>query len=344
VVEEDPDRPPFVSIVVTVKDSVKALPTLLADFEALDWPSDGAEVVLVDAFSTDGTWQLVEEWARTSRFHVVAAQRKGRIGAGRNEGFRRAAGALVAVTDADMRVPAQWLMELVAGMDDPEIGVVGGPNDSAADDLVSRAIACVPVHGPSLGEVPVLGRSRYRQDFTTDEDIYACVTRNSLFRREAFEGAGGFDESLVATEDPELNQRILKAGYKLRYRKAAGVRHIHRDSLGAFYRQQKNYAIGQAHANRSQPEMRSVKQAAPAIAAFVFVLSSVIAVVDVRFFWVAGAVGGAAVLFVVFYAVKAAVVRRDPALLVALPWFVLAWQLAWVVGFPKGQWSRPHAD
>ena len=330
---------PGVSLVVTVKDMADEIEGLLADVAGLDWPDECLQLVLVDAFSSDGTWPQIQEFAAEASFDVAAVQKEGRIGAGRNEGFRLAAHDLVAVTDADMRVPRRWLHELVAGMDEPDIGVVGGPNDSATDDLVSRTIACIPVHGPSLGIVPILRGNKYTRDYTTDSDVYACVTRNSLFRREAFDAAGGFDEGLIATEDPELNRRILDEGYRLRYRRAAGVRHVQRETLGAFHRQQRNYAVGQVHANRRHPGMRSVKQVAPSLGCAAFLVTLLFGLVDVRLLLVPAALAAAAVLFVVYYAVRCAIVKRDPALLVTVPLFVLAWQFAWVVGYPKGTWE-----
>lgn len=327
------------SIVVTVKDSAETLPGLLEDFLDLDWPAEKLETVLVDAFSTDGTWQQVQAFADRAPFDVVAVQKAGWIAVGRNEGFRHATGQFVAVTDADMRVPADWLRQLVAGMDDG-IGVVGGPNDSARDDLVARTVGTIPVHGPSLDAVPVFGRRKYREDFTTDTDVYACVTRNSLFRRAAFEEVGGFDESLKVTEDPELNHRILQGGWRLRYRRAAGVRHVHRETLGAFFKQQRDYAFWQGRVNRTHAELASLKMVLPALGAFLFVLFLTLTLVDARALLVAAALAGGAVLVTLAYAFQAVVARRDPALLLTLPVFFVAWQFAWVVAYLPGLWSR----
>lgn len=323
---------------VTVKDSAATLPGLLEDFLRLDWPARRLQAVIVDAYSTDGTWEQVQAFVDDAPFEVVAAQKAGWIAVGRNEAFRHATGQFVAVTDADMRVPEDWLRQLVAGMDDG-IGVVGGPNDSARDDLVSRTVGTIPVHGPSLDAVPVFSRRKYRQDFNPDADVYACVTRNSLFRRTAFEEVGGFDESLKVTEDPELNHRILKAGWKLRYRRAAGVRHVQRETLGAFFKQQRDYAFWQGRVNRTHPEMAALKMMLPALGAFFFVLFLMLAWVDARALLVAGALAGLAVLVTLGYTVQAVVVRRDPALLATLPVFFVAWQLAWVLAYLPGLWS-----
>lgn len=326
---------PFVSVVVTTKNAAKHLPDLLADFDRLDWPRDHLEILIVDANSTDGTWELLVAHRERSVFPLGLARKPGFIGAGRNEGFRRARGTFIAVTDADMRVPPQWIRELVAGMEDG-IGVVGGPNETANDDLGSRAQAAIPTHGPSVGAVPILGRNRWRQDYTTDRDVYGAVTRNSLFRKAAFDAVGGFDETLRVTEDPELMHRILQAGWRIRYRRAAAVRHVHRDSLRAFFRQQRNYAYWQAHVNRKHPELGGVKQRAPAAALTVFLLWLALSPWRVEFLYGAALAAVLALLVTMSYAVRAAVQKRDASLLVAVPVYFVTWQLAWAIAFPMG--------
>lgn len=332
-----PAAEPFVSVVVTTKDAAVHLPHLLGDFDGLDWPRDRLEIVLVDAHSTDGTWQIIQDFAARSSFPVIAQPRAGFIGAGRNRGFELARGVFVAVTDADMRVPPDWLRRLIAGMDEG-VGVVGGPNETHARDLTSRTIAAIPTHGPSVGAVPLIGRNRWQTDYETDADVYGAVTRNSLFRKEAFDAAGGFDESLRVTEDPELNYRILRAGFRIRYRRAAAVEHVHRDSLAAYFRQQRLYAYWQAHVSRKHPGLAAAKQKAPAIAALVFLLTVPLFVVDPRLALVPAALVASGVAIALLYGVRVAAVKRDPLLALSIPIFFLAWQLAWVFGYPAGAW------
>lgn len=337
---------PFISVVVTTKNAARHLPDLLADFGALDWPRDRLEFVLVDAHSTDGTWEGILEFAKRPPAPVVARQWPGFIGAGRNEGFRLARADFVAVTDADMRVPATWLRELWTGMGDG-VGVVGGPNEAYGTDATSRAIAAIPTHGPSVGAVPVGGVNRWKEDYETSTDVYGAVTRNSLFRKAAFDAAGGFDESLRVTEDPELNFRILRAGYRIRYRRAAGVRHVHRDTLRSFTRQQGSYAYWQAHVNRKHPGLASLKHWAPAAAGLLFVLVLALAFVETRFALVALALVAVAVLAALGYGGRAALVRGEPDLVLVVPLYFLAWQLAWAVAYPAGvlharKWAQGH--
>lgn len=338
-----PSAHPLVSIVVTVKDAADALPDLLSDFSRLTWPPARLELVLVDGGSRDRTVGLANEWARTAPFHMRVLEKTGGISVGRNEGFRNARGEFVAVTDADMRVPPDWIDQLMAGMSEDTIGVVGGPNETARNDLISRCVATIPTHGPSLGSVFLFSPNPYPRDFTTDRDVYAAVTRNSLFRKRAFEEAGGFDERLVVTEDPELNYRILQAGFRLRYRRAARVEHVHRDTLGSFYRQQRGYAYWQAHVNRKHRALWSVKHPAPALGALLVLLLAGLSPVSPYALVGAVTLAIGALLFTFLYTLRAVLVKRDAALLLVLPIYFLAWQWAWITGYPAGAWRARRA-
>src|SRR5581483_10830145 len=150
------------------------------------------------------------------------------------------------------------------------VAVVGGPNEAAGGGWFSRGVATLPTHGPSRGAVFLFAPNKYHKDFETTTDVYASVTRNSLFRKEAVEQVGGFDEALVVTEDPELNRRLLDAGWRLRYRAQAEVRHVHRDRWGSFFSQQRKYAFWQAHVNRKHPKMFQPKHWLPTAALLAF--------------------------------------------------------------------------
>jgi glycosyltransferase involved in cell wall biosynthesis len=73
---------PLVSVVVTVRNDKKNLANLLEDILGLDWPHDRLELVVVDAYSTDGTWELLQEFTRKAPFPVTTAQKEGTIAAG----------------------------------------------------------------------------------------------------------------------------------------------------------------------------------------------------------------------------------------------------------------------
>ncbi len=336
---------PFVSVVVTVLNAEATIARCLDSLLSVDYPQDRCEIIIVDALSADRTRQIVREYSTRAggRPSVRLLERAGTIGAGRNEGIRNALGDFVAVTDADVAVDPQWLRELLNGFGlGGRVGAVGGPNNSATDDVVSRTIGCLPVHGPSLEEVPLLGRNRYGESFVSDSDWYTNVTRNSMFRRDALAQVGGFAEELISTEDPELNHRLHLAGWKTAYNPRAVVHHFHPASLRAFHRQMKHYAYGHAHTTVRKPYMRKPKQFLPSLA-----LAAVVALVAAAAFWPAAlwlllAALAAGLGLVALYGVRCALARRDPRLALTAPIYLLAWQWAWAWQYPRGLLRLPE--
>ncbi|MCA1814505.1 MAG: glycosyltransferase [Halobacteriales archaeon] len=329
---------PFVSVVITVLNAERYLPRCLDSLLAVAYPKDRYEVVIVDAQSKDRTPAIVQEYAARTKGapEVRLFAKPGSIGVGRNEGVRHARGEFVAVTDGDMVVSQEWLRELLAGFALGErIGAVGGPNNTATRDVASLSVACIPVHGPTLDEVPLLGRNRYRAPFVSSTDWYTNVTRNSMYRKDVLDAVGGFAEELISTEDPELNARIHQAGWRTAYNPKAVVFHHHRGSLGAFYRQQRHYAYGHADTTKKRPYMRKPKQFLPAAGLALLVLLALLGLAW-RPAWVAlGVLLLLALLGLLQYGLRAALIHKDARLVLSAPASFAAWQLAWAIHYPR---------
>jgi glucosyl-dolichyl phosphate glucuronosyltransferase len=97
------------SVVIATYNRAADLRETLASLANLS-PHDSWEVIVVDNNSSDDTRHVVNEWA--SRFPVelryLSEPRQGRSPA-LNTGIRAARGSIIATTDDDVRVPADWL-------------------------------------------------------------------------------------------------------------------------------------------------------------------------------------------------------------------------------------------
>jgi GT2 family glycosyltransferase len=131
--------------------------------------------------------------------------------AARNTGIAATTAPLVVTTDDDVRPRPGWLARLVAGLMPGDAGV-GGP---------------VVAHQPSTA----LGRFadwRHPLDAQLDpQRTRYLVTANSLWRREALDQVGPFDETFLAPggEELELCDRLLRAGWTLGWTPDAVVEH-----------------------------------------------------------------------------------------------------------------------
>ncbi|MCI4368364.1 MAG: glycosyltransferase, partial [Thermoplasmata archaeon] len=117
----DPTGPAFVSVVVTVKNESRHLRHL---FESLRGQEAPFEVVLVDALSRDGTFEIAKEYERNFPGMFRAFQRYGSRGIGRNVGVHEARGEFVAFIDGDCFADSRWLHQLRGGFQ--SVDVVAG--------------------------------------------------------------------------------------------------------------------------------------------------------------------------------------------------------------------------
>ncbi|UCE75338.1 MAG: glycosyltransferase, partial [Methanomassiliicoccales archaeon] len=246
---------PFVSVVMTVLNMERTIRECIESLINLDYPKHKYEIIVVDGKSKDRTKEIVRSFIdETKDPKIRLFEKEGLVGVGRNEAFSHAKGEFIAITDGDMVVPPDWLSNLVEGFEDDVAGV-GGPNDNADKSLITTAISCIDVQGPSNDVVPLFGRNPYQKEKKSNSDVYTTVCRNTAYRKSVLDEIKGFDIRIISCDDPELNIKILKKGYKLKYIPEALVLHHHRSSILGFYKQQRRYAVSQAIVNKIHPEL-----------------------------------------------------------------------------------------
>lgn len=187
------------------------------------------ELIVIDDGSTDATAALA------SRYDVRLARTPNRgLSRARNTGIDMATGEIVAFIDGDARPDPHWLHYLAHAFATSDFVGVGGPNiQPEGDPWAAECVAAAPG-----GPIHVLSSDRVA------EHIPGC---NMAFRRRALVDVGGFDPRYrVAGDDVDLCWRLQERGWTLGFHAGAMVWHHHRDSVGAFWRQQRGYGRAEA--------------------------------------------------------------------------------------------------
>ena len=160
------------------------------------------EVVIVDAGSNDGTWDLLRaEEARTDRPWVMRALQDFRcnIARGRNLAIEAADGEIMVSTDIGCDWDRLWLEELVRPLE----------NDSA-DHVVngSWAVSREDLHGPwALAEWALKGDQR----FEATEGSHSS-SRAIAFRKDCWKALGGYPEDLTLAADDAVFALLIQKG------------------------------------------------------------------------------------------------------------------------------------
>lgn len=124
---QQPQSWPTVSIVIAAHNEADPLPAKLASLEALDYPADKVQWVVVSDGSTDGTEQVLRKAFAGHSNRIVHHYEKslGKCGA-LNQGVELATGEIIVFMDARQVVSKNALRALVPCLLDKSIGAASG--------------------------------------------------------------------------------------------------------------------------------------------------------------------------------------------------------------------------
>ena len=189
----------LVSVAVPVYNNDLTIEPCITSLVTQDYPA--VEVVVIDDGSEDKTAALVEGLAlRHSNVRLIRSRHHG-PSYSRNLGIRESKGEIVLFADADAVYSKDYLSKGVAALlKDEQTGAVcvTGTIWIKKSTFVSRGIAL---------------EYEMKQRFLKSgkwKPYFAF-----LYRREALELVGGFDETLFQSEDKDLFERVKASGYSV---------------------------------------------------------------------------------------------------------------------------------
>ena len=215
---DDLARLPSITVVISTRNRGEGIAGTVETILLNDHPD--FEVRIIDQSDGTETGASLERFRNDPRFFYLRTASRG-LSAGRNLGIQDARNELVAITDDDCRVPADWLRQMALAFDaDRRIGVVFGNVDPGPHDSGRGFVMSYRRKGPFLAR-GILDKHRL-------ECLAACMgVRKSVWRT-----LDGFDESLGAgapfpsAEEMDFAIRALSAGFYVYESPAFSVLHL----------------------------------------------------------------------------------------------------------------------
>jgi glycosyltransferase involved in cell wall biosynthesis len=177
-----------ISLVTTVFNDWKGVQLFFERIAAQTRKPD--EIIIVDAFSKDGTWDILQAEARRKDrpWKMVTWQERCNVARGRNLAIRASSNGIIASTDIGCDWEPEWLDELVTPLLlQPEVEVVIGswacPKSWATTEWAKTEYAI----RPSM-KLEALPNSQ-------------GVSRSIAYRKTAWEKVGGYPEDLTLAAD-----------------------------------------------------------------------------------------------------------------------------------------------
>lgn len=116
---------PFVTILIPAFNEAKNITATIQNKLHQDYPRDRFEIIVISDGSTDGTDELVSEFA-SSNVNIIRRERRQGKAAALNEGVRHALGEILVFSDANSLFAPDAVRRLVENFADPEVGYVTG--------------------------------------------------------------------------------------------------------------------------------------------------------------------------------------------------------------------------
>jgi GT2 family glycosyltransferase len=174
------------------------------------------EIIVVDS-SPDDTRDLIAR--EFSEVVLIARENRHYCGEARNLGIEHSRGEIIALTDADCVVDADWIDKIVANHDAPH-GVVAG---SIANALPSNTVGWAAYFCEFSQWMPV-GRERWIDD---------APGANITYKAETIAELGSFIEGTYCS-DTEFHWRLSAAGQRILFVPEIRVWHRSIDRIGRY--------------------------------------------------------------------------------------------------------------
>ncbi|MCR5875272.1 glycosyltransferase family 2 protein [Phenylobacterium sp. J426] len=308
-----------VVIVIPCLNEAKAIATVID--RILDDPGLVDPLLLVaDGGSTDGTRDIVSEIAaRDPRVRLV-----------HNPARLQSAGINLATSLLDDRRP--WMVRVDAHADYPpnyvstliaEARATGATSvvvsmDTKGEGVFQRATAA------AQNSVLGTGGSAHR---LAGEGRWVDHGHHALFRLDAFEAVGGYDESFSHNEDAELDLRLTREGGRIWLTDKVRIGYHPRSTPQALWKQYFSYGKGRARTVLKHFTPLKVRQALP-----LAVAPAVASLLAAPLFWPLAIPALTWMLATLTFGLLLAVKHRSPAIALSGP-AAMIMHLSWSAGF-----------
>ncbi len=327
--EESPHREK-VAVVIPMFNERESIGRCLDSLLAQDYPQDLLEIIVVNGMSTDGSAEIVAEYAKRHPnirlFDNPARLTPTNI----NVGIRNSQSDVVIILGSHTTVRPDFIRKNVQYLNEKNVPVVGGTQINIGDTYLQRVIGLAMGSPFGIASAPYryLKRPRF-----VDTVVYAA------YRRWLFDKVGYFDETLPISEDAEFNWRIRKAGYRIFYSPDIVSYYYPRKTLPRLAKQFFWYGVQRINVVRKHPDALKLLHVVPPLlllTGVALVVASLVRGQVVPALWVLlGAYGVANLL------ASADLARKHGwKYFPALPLAFLTMHLAWATGAVVGLFYR----
>jgi succinoglycan biosynthesis protein ExoA len=247
---------PAVSAVMPVRDEEEHLADSVRQVLSQEYPG-GFELVLAVGPSRDGTEKIARDLAAADDRITVVPNPSGKIASAMNAAIKSARYSVITRIDGHALLPDGYLCTAVRTLLETGAADVGGVMAAEGVTPFQQAVAWAMTSPAGVGAAA---------NHTGGQAGPAHTVYLGVYRREAIEKAGGYDETMLVAEDWELNYRIRAGGGLIWFTPELRVTYRPRANLRALARQHFRYGRWRRVVARRYPETVNPRYLAAPIA------------------------------------------------------------------------------
>jgi cellulose synthase/poly-beta-1,6-N-acetylglucosamine synthase-like glycosyltransferase len=201
----------FISVIIPVRNEEKNIEGLIASLDQQTYPKELCQIVIVDDYSDDKTWELLQKINLTELFITglrmadqsdtgnTTAHKKRAI----ETGISIAAGKLIVTTDADCRFHKDWLTTIAAFYEEKQAKFIAAPVKMMLKKKsllgIFQSLDFITLQG-------ITGASVNRKFHSM------CNGANLAYEKDAFHAVNGFEnvDHIASGDDMLLMHKIYQ--------------------------------------------------------------------------------------------------------------------------------------
>lgn len=258
----------FYSFIIPVYNRPQEVKELLESFVDLEYSTE-YEIVLVEDGSTETSEEIVKKFSSQLSISYYFKNNTG-PGDSRNFGMQKAKGNYFIILDSDCILPKHYLKTVDDFLNESYFECYGGADAAHVSfSPLQKAINYVMTSFFTTGGI------RGSKNSITN---YEPRSFNMGISKEAFIKTGGFAK-IHPGEDPDLSQRIMKAGYKCTFIPDAFVYHKRRISWKKFHLQVKKFGLVRPILNTWHPNAAKITFWFPSVFILFVILSLLLGII-----------------------------------------------------------------
>ncbi|MEY4969893.1 MAG: hypothetical protein RLZZ277_124 [Actinomycetota bacterium] len=308
---------PMVSVILPILNEELYLRDAVLSILSQDYRGE-FEVVLAVGPSKDRTQEIADQLHSEDKRVIVVANPSGRTAAGLNAALNASRGSIVVRVDGHAQIPQNYISLAVEILDATGAVNVGGL--MAAEGVTTFEKSVAGAMRSPLG----VGASRFH---TGGEAGEVDTVYLGVFKKEALQAIGGFDERFTRAQDWELNFRLRSNGGKVYFDPRLHVTYRPRSTVAALAKQYFEYGRWRRVVSRRHKGTINYRYLAPPVALAGFLASIVLGGLLHSIFFIPAAI------YLLFVAGASIAIARSVAQYIYLLAIIPTMHFAWGAGF-----------